>query len=157
MFMAYTLVNIPYSALMGVISSDPVERTSVSTYRFVLAFAGAIIVQRLTEPLVAYFGGSEMQMIDDVLTTVVLDKQTGFFWTMVCYAIAAVILFVITFLSTKERVQPVSSTTSLWSSDFKDLISNGSWMVMFILPSFDCYPIGCKAARPPTTLPTTLV
>ena len=132
MFMAYTLVNIPYSALMGVISSDPVERTSVSTYRFVLAFAGAIIVQRLTEPLVAYFGGSEMQMIDDVLTTVVLDKQTGFFWTMVCYAIAAVILFVITFLSTKERVQPVSSTTSLWSSDFKDLISNGPWTVMFI-------------------------
>jgi len=130
-FMAYTFVNIPYGALMGVISSDPVERTSVSTYRFVLAFVGAIIVQLLTEPLVAYFGGSEIRMIDDVQTTVVLDKQSGFFWTTVCYAITAAILFVITFLSTKERVQPVSSRSSLWSRDIKDLLSNGPWMVMF--------------------------
>lgn len=130
-FMAYTFVNIPYGALMGVISSDPAERTSVSTYRFVLAFVGAMIVQRLTEPLVAYFGGSEMRMVGDVLTTVVIDKQKGFFWTTVCYAIAAAILFVITFLSTKERVQPVSSRSSQWSLDFKDLLSNGPWMVMF--------------------------
>ena len=129
-FMAYTFVNIPYGALMGVVSSDPVERTSVSTYRFVLAFVGAIVVQRLTEPLVAYFGGSESKMVDGVQTLVVIDKQTGFFWTMVCYAIAALLLFVITFLSTKERVQPVSSNSSLWSRDFKDLLSNGPWMVM---------------------------
>jgi len=131
-FMAYTVVNIPYGALMGVISSDPVERTSVSTYRFVFAFIGAIIVQRMTEPLVAYFGGSETQIIDGVQKIVVLDKQTGFFWTMVCYAIAAVILFVITFLSTKERVQPVSSDSSQWSHDFKDLVSNGPWLVMSV-------------------------
>ena len=131
-FMAYTVVNIPYGALMGVISSDPVERTSVSTYRFVFAFIGAIIVQRMTEPLVAYFGGSETQIIDGVQKIVVLDKQTGFFWTMVCYAIAAVILFVITFLSTKERVQPVSSDSSQWSHDFKDLVSNGPWLVLSV-------------------------
>lgn len=130
-FMAYTFVNIPYGALMGVVSSDPVERTSVSTYRFVLAFAGAIVVQRLTEPLVAYFGGTEARFIDGVQTMVVIDKQTGFFCTMVCYACAAVILFVITFISTKERVQPVSTKSSLWTLDFKDLLTNGPWMVMF--------------------------
>ena len=131
-FMAYTLVNIPYSALMGVISSDPAERTSVCTYRFVLAFAGAIVVQMYTEELVAYFGGTEDRIIDGVETVIVLDKQAGFFWTMVCYAIAALILFVITFLSTKERVQPVSSRSVLWSNDFKDLLSNGPWMVMCV-------------------------
>lgn len=131
-FMAYTFVNIPYSALMGVISSDPAERTSVSTYRFVLAFVGAIVVQRLTEPMVAYFGGSELRMIDGIQTVVVLDKQTGFFWTMVCYALAALFLFVVTFLSTKERVHPVSSDSVQWSRDFKDLLSNSPWMVMCI-------------------------
>jgi len=129
-FVAYTFVNIPYGALMGVISSDPVERTSVSTFRFVLAFCGAIFVQRLTEPLVTFFGGSETRFVDGVRTIVVIDKQTGFFWTMVCYAIAAVLLFVVTFLSTKERVQPVSSNTPLWSHDFKDLVTNGPWIVM---------------------------
>ena len=131
-FLAYTLVNVPYGALMGVISSDPTERTSVSTYRFVLAFVGAIIVQLMTEPLVAYFGGSEIQIINDVQTTVVLDKKKGFFWTTVCYAMTALVLFVVTFLSTKERVEPVSSSSSLWSLDFKDLLSNGPWMVMFV-------------------------
>ena len=131
-FIAYTFVNVPYSALMGVISSDSAERTSVCTYRFVLAFAGAIVVQRMTEPLVAYFGGSEILMIDGVLTTVVIDKQAGFFWTMVCYAIAALFLFVITFLSTKERVQPVSQRSAIWSRDFRDLLSNGPWMVMCV-------------------------
>ena len=129
-FMAYTFVNIPYGALMGVISSDPAQRTTLSTYRFVLAFCGAIVVQRLTEPLVAYFGGSEIRFIDGVHTVIVIDKQTGFFWTMVCYAIAAAILFVITFLTTKERVKPVSSKASLWSHDFKDLVANGPWLVI---------------------------
>lgn len=129
-FMAYTFVNIPYGALMGVISSDPIERTSVSTYRFIMAFAGAIVVQRLTEPLVAFFGGSKILMTDGIQTMVVIDKQTGFFWTMVCYAVAALFLFVITFLSTKERVQPVSARSVQWSRDFKDLLSNTPWMVM---------------------------
>lgn len=131
-FMAYTLVNVPYGALMGVISSDPIERTSISTYRFILAFCGAIVVQRFTEPLVAFFGGSETRIIDGLETVLVHDKQTGFFWTMVCYSIAAMVLFIVTFLTTKERVEPVSSGKTQWSQDFFDLARNVPWMVMFI-------------------------
>lgn len=131
-FMAYTLINVPYGALMGVISSDPIERTSISTYRFVLAFCGAIVVQRLTEPLVAFFGGADIRIVDGIETVWVVDKQTGFFWTMVCYSIAAMVLFIITFLTTKERVQPVATGETQWSQDFRDLASNGPWMVMFI-------------------------
>jgi len=56
MMMAYTAINIPYSALMGVLSPHSTERTSASTYRFVLAFAGAFIIQWLTIPLVESFG-----------------------------------------------------------------------------------------------------
>ena len=56
MMMAYTAINIPYSALMGVLSPNTQERTSVSTYRFVLAFVGAFLVQGLTLPLVRFFG-----------------------------------------------------------------------------------------------------
>ena len=57
--MAYTAINIPYGALMGVISASSLERTSVSTYRFVLAFVGGIVVQYFTLDLVAFFGGTE--------------------------------------------------------------------------------------------------
>jgi Na+/melibiose symporter-like transporter len=56
MMMAYTAINIPYSALLGVLSPHSRERTSASTYRFVLAFAGAFIVQGATLPLVNSLG-----------------------------------------------------------------------------------------------------
>lgn len=59
MMMAYTAINIPYSALLGVLSPDSKQRTSASTYRFVLAFAGAFIVQGATLPLVNYLGNED--------------------------------------------------------------------------------------------------
>ena len=131
-FVAYTAINIPYGALMGVISSDPIERTSVSTYRFVLAFCGALIVQKFTEPLVAIFGGYELVFVDGVETVVVLDKQTGFFWTVVCYSVVAVVLFLIAFATTKERVQSIDAEKSPFKADLGDLLTNWPWMVMFV-------------------------
>ena len=59
MMIAYTAINIPYSALLGVLSPHSRQRTSASTYRFVLAFAGAFIVQGATLPLVNYLGGED--------------------------------------------------------------------------------------------------
>jgi len=59
MMMAYTAINIPYSALLGVLSPHSKQRTSASTYRFVLAFAGAFVVQGATLPLVNYLGGEQ--------------------------------------------------------------------------------------------------
>ncbi|MCI0549447.1 MAG: MFS transporter, partial [Anaerolineae bacterium] len=52
----YTIVNVPYSALMGVITPNSLERTEVSSYRFVAAFVGSLIVQASTISLVKYFG-----------------------------------------------------------------------------------------------------
>lgn len=134
-FMAYTAINIPYGALMGVISPNSLERTSVSTFRFVLAFFGGLVVQKLTEPLVEFFGGVKSVMVDGVATEVV-DKQTGFFWTVVCYASAAVILFLITFLTTKERVQPEQKKNSKILQDVSDLLKNRPWMVLLAVGLF---------------------
>ncbi|MBV6647900.1 MAG: MFS transporter, partial [Cyclobacteriaceae bacterium] len=44
MMMVYTFVNIPYSALMGVLTNDESERTSISSYRFMFAFGAGLIV-----------------------------------------------------------------------------------------------------------------
>jgi len=38
----YTASNVPYSALMGVMSPDPTERTVLSSYRFFFAFLGGL-------------------------------------------------------------------------------------------------------------------
>ena len=42
MFM-YSAVNIPYTALLGVISGDPAERTSAASFKFLGAFLGVCL------------------------------------------------------------------------------------------------------------------
>lgn len=132
-FMAYTAINIPYGALMGVITPNPLERTSVSTYRFVLAFAGGLIVQLCTEPLINLFGSAVYDAQGKVTS---VDKQTGFFWTVVCYAVLAVVLFAITFASTKERVQPSAKGNNAFRDDLRDLLGNRPWMVLLVVGLF---------------------
>lgn len=135
-FMAYTAINIPYGALMGVISPNSLERTTVSTYRFVLAFCGGLVVQRFTEPLVRLFGGSKELIVDGQIKLVAVDPQTGYFWTVVCYALAAVVLFTITFLTTKERVEPEQKKNTAFWRDVMDLFQNRPWLVLLVVGLF---------------------
>ncbi len=54
--LVYTANNIPYGALMAVMSGDDKERTSLGSYRMVGAFAGGMLVQGALLFLVVYFG-----------------------------------------------------------------------------------------------------
>ncbi len=71
MMMIYTAINVPYSALLGVISPSAKVRTSLSSYRFIFAFVGAFIVQGLTIPLVEYFGKNDQSIV----TTSIQDSK----------------------------------------------------------------------------------
>jgi glycoside/pentoside/hexuronide:cation symporter, GPH family len=117
--LAYTFINVPYSALMGVISPNSLERTSVSSYRFVLAYGGLFMVQGLTLPMVQFFGRG--------------NQQRGFQMAMVVYGVLAIALFLITFATTRERVQPAKVEANTLKEDLKDLLRNRPWiMVCFI-------------------------
>jgi glycoside/pentoside/hexuronide:cation symporter, GPH family len=115
----YSTVNIPYTALLGVISSDPVERTSASSFKFIGAYLGGIIVSATVLPFAAYFGHE--------------SAQKGWQMTMVIYAIAAAVFFLITFLSTKERIQPIAKEKTSIKDDLNDLSKNIPWMMLFIV------------------------
>jgi len=52
----YTANNIPYGALMAVMTGDDKERTSIGSFRMVGAFGGGMLVQGALLFLVAYFG-----------------------------------------------------------------------------------------------------
>ncbi len=52
----YTASNVPYGALMAVMTGDDKERTSIGSYRMVGAFTGGMIVQGALLLLVAYYG-----------------------------------------------------------------------------------------------------
>ncbi len=115
----FTASNVPYSAMTGVMSPDPAERTRLSTYRFVGAFVGALLTQGFNAPLVSFFGQG--------------DDTVGYKWTMVVFSIVAVICFLITFAMTRERVKPApTEKLQLWR-DLGDLFRNRAWFVLFIV------------------------
>ncbi len=115
----YSANNLPYSALSGVMTGDVVERTSLSSYRFVFAMLAAVAIQGLALPMVKHFGQG--------------DSAKGYQWTMGIFCILAVIFFFITFLSAKERIKPDPAQKSSVAQDFKDLLSNGPWLTLFLL------------------------
>ena len=127
--MVYSAINVPYSALMGVISADSQERTSVSSYRFAFAFGAGLVVQFATLYLVDYFGRVRPEMGRILLA---VAKAHGYQITMAIYAVAAVALFFLTFALTRERVQPIQEKSTL-RQDLKDLASNVPWLILFAM------------------------
>jgi GPH family glycoside/pentoside/hexuronide:cation symporter len=117
MMLAYTAINVPYSALMGVISPSSLERTKVASYRFFCAFTAGWLVGTFVTPLKNILGGG--------------NEALGFQYTMAIFAALSIGLFWITFATTKERVIP-QLTKSDFKVDFKALLQNGPWRVLFI-------------------------
>ena len=68
---AYAFINLPYSSLGAVMTSDTYERAGLNTYRFVAGFAGQFIVTGLALTLAVYFGGG------DKVTTSFLSPSSG--------------------------------------------------------------------------------
>jgi Na+/melibiose symporter-like transporter len=125
-YITYTLVmvlysanNTPYSALMGVMTPDASERSSLASYRFVGALIGQFIIQALPLPLVVKFGQG--------------DSARGWAVTMAIFGALIVILNLITFASTRERVQPAPGDRHPLSDDLKDVFTCRPWLLMFIL------------------------
>ncbi len=56
MMIIYSLINVPYASLMGVMTADGKERTTLATFRFIFAFGGSFLVLGLYQPLFDGFG-----------------------------------------------------------------------------------------------------
>ena len=117
--LAFTAINIPYSALMGVMSADSQERTSISSYRYVGAFSAGLVVVCFTKKLVVLLGGG--------------DANRGWQLTMGLWGVVATIMFVICFKTTRERVIPTVQYKSDVMAELRDLAGNRPWIVLFAL------------------------
>jgi len=242
MVLVYTIVNIPYSSLMGVVSPDPSVRTKFSQMRFIMAFTGGLIVQAATLPMVAHFGATDQSVIsaevrgdtvvvaeqgngssrlevaalspefktpgfaqrvglqfglvdekdlgrttqtktiyvntpdyyeeagqsidqpvegfesisyltsgfqtlevpladvfqgldlsDRRIEVAVINEQKGFQWAISVFSGIAAFLFIVTFATTKERVQPPAQQKTSLGRDLLDLVTNKPWLVLFAL------------------------
>ena len=112
----YTIVNVPYSALMAVITPNSFERTELSSFRFVAAFIGGLIVQGSTIYLVKYFGNG--------------NDAKGWQYAMSILGLLALLFLFITFITTKERVQPPKNQKIEVKKDLRDLFSNKAWLLI---------------------------
>jgi Na+/melibiose symporter-like transporter len=56
MMIMYTINNVPYCAMTGVLTGDSIERTSLAQYRFIFAMLATLAVQSLSIPLVNRLG-----------------------------------------------------------------------------------------------------
>lgn len=118
----YVINNVPYAALTGVITGDPDERTSLSSFRQFFANCAAFIVQSLALPMVLYFGRG--------------DRAKGYQVTMGLFSVLCVIFFMVTFATTKERIQPDPQQKASLTQDLADLFKNGSWIALFLVTTF---------------------
>lgn len=123
MMMVYSAINVPYASLLGVISSDPKERNTLSTYRMTFAYIGSFIALLLFMPMVNVFSGHSKE---------IADQQLGWTLAVVVIAVLCALLFWGCFAWTKERVKPISNAGLSLKEDLRDLFHNRPWWILFV-------------------------
>ena len=114
MMTVYTGINVPYGAMLGVMTDDSDGKTVLSSYRMFFAYAGSFIALFCWEPLCKALGG--------------YDTSAG--WQHAMFVIAAVclVLFLLCFGMTREKLHTVS--TASVGSDLKSLVRNAPWWIL---------------------------
>lgn len=118
LMLLYSAINIPYGALSGVMTDDPLERTSVNSYRMALAQIGGIVANSTFLLLIKKLGDG--------------DAQAGAQRTVMLFSAVAVVFFLISFYTTRERIQPPAEQKTKLRSDVKTLLANRHWIMMFV-------------------------
>jgi glycoside/pentoside/hexuronide:cation symporter, GPH family len=118
----YTANNVPYASLTGVMTDDPDERTSIASYRQLFANGAGFIVQSLAIPMVVFLGRG--------------SSARGYQLTMGIFLVTSVLMFLIAFAVSKERIQPDPKQKSSVGQDLGDLMKNGPWIALFMVTTF---------------------
>lgn len=140
MMTVYTAINVPYGAMLGVMTDDSREKSVFSSFRMFFAFIGSFIAMGSFEPL--------LKLRQSILGTLpaewTLADSTPADWTIAVSVIGIVcaVLFILSFLMTRERVteaemakEPVrensdeTAKTSV-AEDLKALVANGPWWML---------------------------
>lgn len=117
MMMIYSLINVPYASLLGVISADVKERNTLASFRMAFAFAGSLIALALIEPLVTLFSRDS-------------SVESAWQLSVAVIALMCVLLFLACFAGVKERVHPIKNQKHSLKKDVRDLSRNKPWWIL---------------------------
>ena len=115
----YTAINIPYIAMLGVMTSNPQERTVLASIQFVGAFLGGMLVSATLLPMAkvgGWLGAS--------------TPQRGWSLAFAVYGLVAIAFFLVTFSQTRERIDPPQTGHSSAFRDLGDLFTNRPWLIV---------------------------
>ncbi|MCD8183206.1 MAG: MFS transporter [Bacteroides sp.] len=118
MMTVYTAINVPYGAMLGVMTDDSDTKTVFSSYRMFFAYGGSFVALFAWEPLCNFF--------KDVTGSV----STSWQYSMIVIAIMCFVIFLLCFGMTHEYVKTVS--TASIGQDFKSLLSNVPWWLLIV-------------------------
>lgn len=118
MMTVYTGINVPYGAMLGVITADSKEKTVFSSFRMFFAYGGSFIALFLWDPLCSMFQN-----------TLGVDVQMSWQLAMTVIALCCLFLFLLCFWLTKEKVKQIGDKSSL-KKDIKNLVTNKPWWLL---------------------------
>ncbi len=140
MMTVYTAINVPYGAMLGVMTDDSREKSVFSSFRMFFAFIGSFIAMGSFEPLLKL----RQSIVGTLPAEWTLADSTPADWTIAVSVIGIVcaVLFILSFVMTRERVteaemakEPVkensdeTAKTSV-AEDLKALVANGPWWML---------------------------
>lgn len=125
MMTVYTGINVPYGSMLGVMTEDSDEKTVFSSYRMFFAYGGSFIILAAWEPLVKWLGGLMGSSTAEAAYLSPSAWQMG----MVLVGIYVAVLFVLTFLMTREHIHTAPKQTSV-AGDLATLTHNGPWWIL---------------------------
>lgn len=140
MMTVYTAINVPYGAMLGVVTDDSREKSVFSSFRMFFAFIGSFIAMGSFEPLLKL----RQSIVGTLPAEWTLADSTPADWTIAVSVIGIVcaVLFILSFLMTREHVteaemakEPVkenskgTAKTSV-AEDLKALVANGPWWML---------------------------
>lgn len=122
--MLYTLTNIPYAALPGVMTEDADQRNKINTSRSIGMNLGMIIVNACSAGLALKFSGAGAEVANG----------NGYMMTALIYGIISIPMFLVVFFTSKEHVQPLASGKKLsFGATIKNLVQNKYLMIITLI------------------------
>lgn len=116
MMTVYTGINVPYGAMLGVMTENSHEKTVYSSFRMFFAYGGSFIALFAWEPLCNLFAGMGM------------NPQGSWQAAMIVIAVCCFVLFLLCFRMTREQMATAPDASLL--KDLKALVTNKPWWLL---------------------------
>ena len=128
MMTVYTGINVPYGSLLNVMTSDSDEKSVLSSYRMFFAYGGSFIALFAWEPLCNMFDKSRVAVDGASGLAAISTSPAAWNKAMIIIATCCFVLFILSFLLTKEHVR--SESTVSVGTDLKLLLKNKPWWLL---------------------------